>query len=227
MLVSLCVPVHNRSDDLRHSLPFMVDAANASPPAEISILDYASTDRVLETAMLTGPLHDGVSLVYHRYSGRSYFHKAHAFNLAVLSGTGAYRVLLGADACPEPGYIPALRRLIERGCVWMRGPHLKGIVCISADEFVACGGYDERFEFYGPEDRDLEARLLRRGATFGLLPDGLMHVIVTPDEEKIKNYRLPLSKREMSALGHAILDENNASGALVANAGQEWGRWNA
>lgn len=214
MLLSLCVPVHNRLHDLRLTLPYLLAQAQASPPVEIVILDYGSTDGLAAPA----------GVVYRRYEAE-YFHKAHAFNLAVLAGGGEYCVLLGADAMPQPGYVPALRGLIEQGCVWMRGDRLRGIVCVKRQEFVDAGGYDERFEFYGPEDRDLEARLARRGGKFGLVPDGLMAVIPTGPEDKVRNFRLKLSRREMSRRMRPIFEANEAAGLLVANEGRGWGQW--
>jgi GT2 family glycosyltransferase len=133
---------------------------------------------------------------------------------------------MGADAVLAPNYVHELRKLIDSGCIWMRGKHYKGILCCQREEFVAAGGYDERFELYGAEDRDLEARLRRRGGKFGLVPDGLVSVIRTSNKDKVKNYRLNLSKREMSRRNHKILDENNANGVLVANESKEWGSWN-
>jgi len=64
-----------------------------------------------------------------------------------------------------------------------------GIIFCKKDEFISAGGYDERIEFYGGEDRDLDSRLVRRGTKFGLVPKGLMSVIRTPNSQKIKNYR--------------------------------------
>lgn len=219
MLISLCVPIHNRLRDLARTLPCLLATANASPPTEVLILDYNSTDGLEEWVR-------DKSVTYLRYTGRPYFHKAHAFNLALLSGIGRFVALLGADAMPHRDYVKALRELIAQDCIWMRGDKLRGIVCVQKAEFIAAGGYDERFELYGPEDRDLEDRLVRRGGKFGLVPDGLMSVIPTSDRDKIKHYRLKLSKRGMSKLMRPIYEENVRCGVMVANEGGGWGQWN-
>ena len=227
MLISLCIPCGNRLPDLRQAMPHIVRAANASPPVQIAVLDYNSSDgldQLIEHTPVT-PLANGNVLTCSKYIGRSHFHKAHAFNLAMLAGIGEYCVLMPADGCPAMGYVQALRQLIAEGCVWMCSAELCGIVCCRRQEFIAAGGYDERFEFYGPEDRDLHLRLQRRGGKFCLVPPGLLCVIPTPDNDKVRNYRLLLSKREMSRRMRPILDENTAAGTLTANAGQEWGRW--
>lgn len=222
MKISICVPCGNRAHDLKRTLPGMLEAADNSPPAEVSVLDYNSTDGLRKYI-------DGLgfvpNLVYHRYAGRDHYHIAHAYNLAVMASTGDYVAIMGADAMLAPEYVEMLRALIDRGCIWMRGRHYKGIICVEREEFIDAGGYDERFEFYGAEDRDLEARLRRRGGKFGLMPDGMVSVIRTKNPDKVKNYRLDLSKAEMSRRNHVIYDQNNEAGALVANEGKEWGLW--
>ncbi len=225
-LISLCIPVHNRTYDLKKTMPYIIEAANASPPVEIAVLDYNSPDDLARYIEAVNHVMFGndVSMIYHKYTGKIYFHKAHAFNLAILMSHGEYFVLMGSDAYPEVGYVAMLRTLIAQGCQWMHARELCGIVACERKAFIAAGGYDERFEFYGPEDRELDERMMRRGLKFGEVPRGLMHVIETPNEEKVKNYRLELSKREMSHRMHLIYDENKANNVLTANPGG-WGKW--
>lgn len=228
MLISLCIPCGNRAHDLKRTLPYTIDAAAYSPPVEIVILDYNSRDDLAEymQSVFRMPIYADIQIVYRKYTGRDTFHKAHAFNLAILASHGEYAALLGADAYPNLGYVAALRELIEDGCIWMRGPDLKGIVCIQRQEFIDAGGYDERFEYYGPEDRDLDERLQRRCRKFGLVPKGLMRVLRTPDSEKTENFRIKADKHTMSRMMRPIYDENRENGVLIANADREWGRWN-
>lgn len=221
MLISLCIPCMNRTYDLRRTLPRMMTAAEASPPVEVAILDYNSSDGLEAYVSQFGK-----AITYTRYEGRGYYHIAHAWNLAVRCSRGEYVALMGADALLAEGYISALRRYIDHGAVWIRGRHYKGIICIRRAEFIAAGGYDEQFEFYGGEDKELEARLKRRGAQFGLLSDDLVFTLKTPNPDKVANYRLPLTKREMMERGTAIRHKNDAAGLLVANKGRQWGRWN-
>lgn len=217
MLISLCIPIHNRLHDLKQTMPYLITAAQVSPPVEIAVLDYGSTDGLFEYIKSLD------CVTYHRYES-PYFHKAHAFNLAILASKGEYFVLLGADAYPHRDYIKVIRELISQDCIWMRANELRGIIACQRKEFINAGGYDERFEFYGPEDRDLDLRLKRRGGKFGLVPNGLMQVIPTSNEDKVKNFRLKLSRREMGKLMRPIYEENKANGVLVANQGMEWGQ---
>lgn len=226
-LISIAVPCGNRLHDLKQTLPYLVETANISPPVEIFILDYASTDGLEDYMKKFIPLVEltpGNSISFKRYPYKDYFHKAHALNLAILSSHGEYFCLLGSDAIPSPNYIKTVRELINDGCIWGHAEDVCGIIFCQREEFIEAGGYDERIEFYGGEDRDLDSRLIRRGSKFGLVPEGLMKVIPTSNNDKIKNYRLPLSKREMTRRTHIILDENNEKGILVANP-NGWGKW--
>lgn len=220
MKISICVPCGNRLHDLKCTLPKMLDAANNSLPAEVVVLDYNSTDGLRDYIYSLGYLPE---LVYRYYDGRDHYHLAHGYNLAARSSTGDYLAIMGADAVLHPDYLAEVRKLIDQDCIWMRGRHYKGVICVQRKEFIDAGGYDERFEFYGAEDRDLEARLKRRGGKFGLVPDGMIKVIRTPNSRKVQNYRLDLSKRDMIERAHEIYDQNNRDGALVANEGKEWG----
>ena len=218
MLISLCVPCMDRLHDLRRTLPRMMTAAEASSPVEIAILDYNSSDGLEAYVSQFGK-----AITYTRYTGRNYYHIAHAWNLAVKCSGGEYIALMGADALLAEDYVSVLRLLINDGATWIRGRHYKGILCIKHSEFTAAGGYDEQFEFYGGEDKELEARLKRRNAQFGLLPDDLVFTLKTPNADKVSNYRLSLTKREMMERGTVIRQRNNAAGLLIANVGRLWG----
>jgi len=218
--MSFCVPIMNRVFDLRKTLRHSVRAAAESMPVVVSILDYNSSDGLgIFIRNFNG------TVAYTRYEGREYYHMAHAYNLAVKCSSGEFVVVMGADAVLTAGYVSILRQLIADGCIWMRPRHYRGIICIQRKEFLAAGGYDERFNLYMGEDKELEARLRRRGAKFGLVPDGLVGVIRTSARDKLANYGSSLSKREMMTLGASLRKENETAGLLVANAGKEWGAW--
>ena len=189
-LISFCIPCGDRAHDLVKTMPYLLAAAENSPPVEIVIIDYNSREPVAD-------LFNGHPCRIERYEGRDHYHLAHAYNMAALASTGDYITIMGADAVPADTFVTEARKLIADGCVWMRGPYYKGILVCKREEFIAAGGYDERFEFYGGEDKELEARLNRRGSKFGLMPKGLVRTIKTPNSQKVKNYRLPLTKRQM------------------------------
>ena len=229
MRISVCIPCMNRTHDLRQVMPSLIAAANNSSPVEIAVLDYNSQDDLAEFILETQRA-DGLGsceLSYRRYTGRDYYHMAHAGNLSALASSGDYVLLTGADIFMQPTYLQVVRQELEKGYTWLHhsgGYRYVGVICVSRQEFMEAGGYDERFEFYGKSDKDLFARLHRRGAPHAEIP-ALLSLIPTPWDEKLKNYRLPLSRSQARKRSKPIYLQNIEEGVLVANEGKEWGSW--
>ena len=201
-------------------MPTWIEAANMSPPVEIALLDY-NTYGGLPSSII---LRSGI-ISYRRYTGRDYYHMAHARNLSVLMSRGDYIMIMSADILLDKDVIAKIRDEINKGSNWILFKNYEGVIVIPRQEFIDAGGYDERFEFYGPEDRDLNDRLARRGNKRTVLTDGVS-VIQTPKAQKSLNYRLPISRKKMKNLMKPIYLENTENKALVANEGVEWGQWN-
>lgn len=221
MKISICVPCHNRTYDLKKALPTWIDAANASPPVEIVVLDYNSPDDLQEYIKGMG------NVLCPKYTGRNYYHMAHARNLSVLATTGEWFIQLHTDCIMRPDFIFTLRMMLKYPeYKWMTVKNNEGVMIMKKRDFIDTGGYDERFEFYSPEDKDLRDRLVRRGMDcwFTFSP-WYVKAIYTPNEEKIKNYRLSLSKRDMAKMMSPIYHKNIENNVMVANAGIEWGKW--
>lgn len=218
-----------RLDDLMATMPARLEAAIISPPVEIAVVDYNSPDDLqayMGDLIATTGLPAGSFISYRKYFGRSTYHAAHANNLAMTFGLGAYLVLVPADIYLGGGYLPTLRALIADGCVWANTARKnRSTIAVSRGEFYECGGYDERMEMYGPDDVDLIERLTRRGGKHGTIPDEMVGAIYTTPEKKVANYRLKLSHKELGKLSLPFLEQNRAEEQLVANAGREWGQW--
>jgi hypothetical protein len=103
-------------------------------------------------------------------------------------------------------------------------PKYQGTLVCAKDELIAAGGYDERMEFYGPEDKELEARLRRRGTPSSEYDSRVLSVIPTPDVKKTSGYRIAISKRAMHLDGKRILEQNAQLAALTVNEAQPWGQ---
>ena len=229
MIISYCIPCHNRAHDLKIVMPSLIEAANFSPPVEIMILDYNSPDdlaRYMEDLMATVEFVDGSTLSYKKYEGASYFSVAHARNLSVLASVGKFLIISCADHILDKEYFKAIRELLSGGdCIWLH-PHRRGGGILGCDrkEFIAAGGYDERFYLYGKEDKDIMLRLMRRGGKFKRVPLDMVIDIPTPKADKYKNLRPGLSRVRIEKYSKAIYDENIANEVLVANKGG-WGQW--
>lgn len=226
MIISLCVPCMNRTYDLKKVMPSWIKAANASPPVEIVVLDYNSQDDLQEyvdKARDELDITSGNRLICPKYDRREYFHMAHARNLSVLSSAGDYVVCSCADIGLAENFFEVVRSLINTGAVWMRPSRYRGVVVVKREEFIDAGGYDERFEFYGPEDNDLEERLFRRKGKFAEYPWRLLDPITTLKEDKFKNYRIKSRLKIKNAM-RPFYEENKANQVLRVNK-DGWGKW--
>jgi hypothetical protein len=223
MKLSLCLPCMNRTYDLKVSLPAMIKAGQMSPPLEISIVNYNSKDD-LDEWIKTVEFPEGVSLTYGKYTGRDYYHMAHARNLSVVQSTGDYIIIGSADMVLHEDFIQIVRQMIEEGeYTWMQEVEFKGFIVVKREEFMAAGGYDERFEFYGPEDRDIGLRLFRRATgKFGRISAGHIDLIRTAKRDKRRNYRPGVTPDEMTWHGQNVAERNFIRYILVANEGQPW-----
>jgi len=231
MLISLCIPCMNRTYSLRETLSSVIQSANASPPVEITVINYNSQDDLDEYIKTINGLIEGNFLTYIKYNKGKYYNSPHARNLSVLLSKGDYIVQLDTEIILEKEFVSYIRSRLEvENLTWMCEEYSGRCIVIKKQEFIDAGGYDERFILYAPEDRDICARLHRRGGKFEIFSKKLLHDIYTPNDEKIRNKNLEQFegkkvniKREMGKLMHQILDENNEKVVLVANEGKDWG----
>ena len=218
----------NRTYDLKKVMPCVIEAASYSPPVEIAILDYNSQDDLVEYIdyVIRELKMDGCYISYKKYDGRDHYHMAHARNLSVLASRGEYAVISSADIIVADNYFAIIREAVLNDNIWMHHKRrFVGVITVERDEFIDAGGFDERFEFYGKEDKDLLLRLKRRGKKHKQLPTKLLSLIPTPKEDKFKNYRLGVTRQQMGKIAKRIYEENIENEVLVANAGKEWGQW--
>lgn len=234
VIISLCIPCMNRVHNLRQTLPLVIEAANASPPVEIVVLNYNTDDDLDEYIATINGLEEPNSLLYRRYTGkRKYYHSTHARNLTVLASSGEYIIQLDTEIILPHDFMAYIRgRLEATHPVWMCEGEVGRCIIVQRQEFIEAGGYDERFDVYAPEDKDICLRLHRRGGTFELFPSRLITAIETSNREKLENldqerYRNgPFwVKRMMFRAMRVIYEENIANQVLVANEGREWGQW--
>ena len=133
-----------------------------------------------------------------------------------------------------PEFIQYIRERIElEQPVWMCEGKVGRCIVIQRQEFIDAGGYDERFDVYAPEDKDICHRLHRRGGKFEVFSPNFISEIKTTNKEKLANldqepYRnAPIwIKRAMFRAMKIFYEENVTNHVLVANAGKEWGQWN-
>ena len=231
-VISICIPAMNRTEDLKEIMPGLIEVANACPPVEIVILDYNSSDGLGEyvgSVQASVELKYGSSISYRRYEGSQYYQMAHARNLSVLASVGEYVLISSTDIRISEKYLKAIRAYVANGLDsyrWIRPrDSFVGCICVKREEFIAAGGFDERFVGYGKEDKDLRDRLLRRGLNPYTFPESGLSLIYTPWPKKVANYDPALGgRRGMHKRSLAVYEENCAVSALVANS-DGWGSW--
>lgn len=219
-LVSYTLPCHKREADLLATLPTVIAAANAAPPVEILIVDYGHPGTLVEAAWSLLPqCMEGVTLRTVRVE-REFFHMAHARNVGIKRAAGDIIVAFLADQLVGPQFFSELRKALKPG------EFLKWIETFAfwREDIFAAGGIDERFEYYGPEGKELSDRLQRRGLHVVKFPASCgIDQIKTPDAQKLAHYRAPLTKYDMHQLGMEIWQENKLNEVTVANQGKDWG----
>jgi len=226
-LISICIPCMNRTYDLKKTMPHIIECANASPPVEILVLNYGSRDDLdeyMEAVWKTGQLAKGNFLSYVKFP-TTYYHVAHAHNLSALASRGKFIVPFLADLIPSIEFISFVRDCLEtdEDLVWMGTTH--SVIVCKRKEYIASGGYDERFEFYSPGWEDLNMRLRRRGGKYKEYPRWLCcGGYITPPEEKWKHFRPGMSRLEMGKAMQHIFAANQKGCVLVVNEGKIWGQ---
>lgn len=222
--LSVCIPCHNRTYDLKKTLPINVKYAPFL--TEFVILDYNSQDDLIDyiRSLMNSNSLTKVNLTYRKYKYADSYHMAHARNLSVLAAHGKYVIISSCDIIIKTGYYEQVMQYINLGYKFMEPSRYKGVITIEKTEFINAGGYDERFEYYGPEDKDLANRLVRRGLVPAVLDWRNIEVIPTPWTEKLKNYRAGITMNNAKEAMKRIYLDNEANQVLVANPGG-WGSW--
>jgi len=241
ILISLLIPCMNRFQEFKRSIETIIETANASAPVEIVLVDYSSRDPLqkwIEANNIESKLAPGVIFVNRKLTGPKHYNSAHARNLCAVASSGDYLIQLSTDALPKKEFVSYIRKVINKEKPdWMcedtkfDGQYCGRFIVCKRQEFFDAGGYDERFNLYGPEDKDICFRLHRRGGKFLTFPQGLASEIPTLYADKTRNLDHSQlegkmwDKREMSHLMIPIFEENNKKGVLVANTEKGWGKW--
>lgn len=221
MLISIIIHSMNRCYDLKKSMPYVIKAANFSPPVEIFVLDYSSTDDIdefMRETMSWTKLKEGNFFTYKKVEGEKYYNSPKARNIAQRMSKGKYGIQWACDSYCKKEFIKVVRDLIKKeDPVWLCEGWAGRAVTCRKDEFVASGGYDERFNYYAPEDRDICMRLHRRGGKFVQFSPKLIWDTKTSWKIKLSNVKKSGSHMAQLKRMHEIYEENCRKGVLVAN----------
>ena len=150
MLISIAIACMNRIYNLKKTLPAVIQAAKSSPPCEITILDYSSTDGLDSYLSQVAIDEPDVMFNFPKVIGKQYWNPSHAYNVAFLASHGEYIILLNTEISPSPELVDYIRNNIIYHPEWMHcGNGVLGLIVVNKKLFVEIGGYDERFTVYG------------------------------------------------------------------------------
>ncbi|HEU4716857.1 MAG TPA: glycosyltransferase family A protein, partial [Bacteroidia bacterium] len=180
--ISFCTASMGRLHHLLETLPQNIENNRSYPDLEFVLLDYNSQDGLEEWAKqhLAGHIEDG-RLVYYKYTGRKYFDRSHARNLAARLASGEIICNIDADNFTGVDFAHYINeRFSHSSSIFLRpdfdGAHSRlrdafGRLCVMKSHFHAVEGYDEKFIDYGYEDNDLCSRLEKNGIEPALIED--------------------------------------------------------
>lgn len=148
-----------------------------NPDAKFVVVDYGDTGELgtfFRTSYWPGILRAGQLTVYNDPYA-DVFRMAHAKNMAhrcgILEGADIL-VNLDADNFTGPGFASAIAEQFNADhnvFLWakmIRGVLPRGIhgrIAVTRHAFLNAGGYDEKYDIWGPDDKDFNARLTRLG----------------------------------------------------------------
>ena len=176
-LIAFCTTCKGRTQHLAQTLPDNLADNATYERAKFIVLDYGSGDNLIRYLKVNhaDAIESGRLVVYSLLSPLGPFRMAHAKNMAhrlgILEGADIL-VNLDADNFTGPDFAHYVADQFEseddvflwsemiRG-VLPRGIH--GRIAVSKRAFLNSGGYDEKYDTWGPDDKDFNARLRRLG----------------------------------------------------------------
>ena len=158
-MLTVIVTCMGRLHHMRQSLPLLV----LQPGIRCIVVDYGCPDRVGDWTEQNFPEVDVV-----RAGPVTHFNVAKARNLGARHARAPWLCFMDADTLVAPGFMQQRMDALREKCFYRAEPcpqELVGLVICPRADFEKIGGYDEVFEGWACEDRDLYARLRRSGCT--------------------------------------------------------------
>ncbi len=196
-----------RTQHLKETLPRNIGDNADYPNCHFLVLDYGSTDDLLD--YLSGFQHPGLAagperLLVYSLIDSGPFKMAHAKNtahrLGILHGADVL-VNLDADNFTGAGFARYIADQFEENpdvFLWanrnqpaaVRYPKgCNGRIVVSRNAFLKAGGYNEqRYNTWGPDDKDFHFRLRRLGMVPSELPRRYLDVILHSDKMRFRDY---------------------------------------
>lgn len=198
-----CITCKGRAQHIEKTLPLNILDNEGYPNAKFVLLDYNSQDNLSGWVRATRLIDQGKLVVYSFPEAES-FKMAHAKNMAhrlgILEGADIL-VNLDADNFTEPGFASYIAQEFKKNkdiFLWARmikdkeGRLPRGIsgrIAVSRHAFLNAGGYDEKYDTWGPDDKDFTARLRRLGYQAQEIDPKYLRAILHNDRMRFKEYQ--------------------------------------
>lgn len=198
MKIAFCITNRNRTQHLKQTLPKNL-ADN--PSSVFVVLDYNTEDDLLEYLWSAHRdfLESGRLVVYHYFDAPK-FRMAHAKNMAHRLGIreGAdVLVNLDADNMTGPGFEGFIvDKLAGRGDAFLWSSMVKGVmtrgingrIAVTRQQFLRAGGYDQKFDAWGSDDKDFNIRLRMLGYEGIEIDPKYLLAVAHNDRMRFKDY---------------------------------------
>lgn len=221
--ISFCTSVKNRFKYLEKTFIHNIENNISYPNCEFVLLNYNCPDPRTEEWVKTKlmPYIEQGKVNYYYYPDAELFDFAHSRNLSFRLAQGDILCNVDADNFLGRGFAKYVAMTFDfRGDLFLRCESYSGSsgrICVKRDQWMAVGGYDERFKSWGHEDIDLYNRLEMSGVTkrFVLFRDRFCRVITHSDEER--SHHTIQDKSISSIEQRKILKQNIADRNICPN----------
>jgi hypothetical protein len=202
-VIAFCTTCKGRTQHLAQTLLRNMQD-NPYPYVKFVVLDYNSQDNLLSYLKQCFSLSIECEILsVYSYPKPTTFHMAHAKNMAhrlgILEGADIL-VNMDADNYTGPGFGEYIRNsFLHHPDSFLWGKMVKdaanrlprgisGRIAVTRHAFLNAGGYDEKFDCHGPDDKDFNARLLRLGYEGIEIASQYLRAILHNDRMRFKEY---------------------------------------
>ena len=203
--IVFAITCKGRVQHIEQTLPKNIKDNEGYSNAKFVLLDYGSQDNL--AGYLKSNHQKDISsgrLVVYSFPEAESFKMAHAKNMAhrvgILEGADIL-VNLDADNYTEYGFASYIAQEFKKSkdiFLWARmikdkeGRLPRGIsgrIVVSKHAFLNAGGYDEKYDTWGPDDKDFTARLRRLGYYAQEIEPKYLRAILHNDRMRFKEYQ--------------------------------------
>jgi glycosyltransferase involved in cell wall biosynthesis len=152
-LISFVTTCKGRLSQLQRSLPHML----AQPESEVIVVDYDCPDHTTGWVTRNYPAVKVVCV-----TNRPRFNASAARNLGAAQAQSEWLCFIDADITPSASFVQILADMLRPGYYYHGAPFFAdkyGTFLCRREDFDRVGGYDEVFDAWSQEDKDLYRRL--------------------------------------------------------------------